>query len=120
MPQRIPPARTTSRGPKRSTRYPEGHQPGFERDEYGKRHLDRSSSPMELGVDRIYEQRPAVLQIRDHGHADDADRQLHPPIRRRLRAQPFLDYRTHILPLAARSPRVQAPDATAVRIVATL
>src|SRR5712671_217997 len=54
---------------------------------------------MELGVDRIYKQRPAVLQIRDHGHADDADHQLHPPVCRRLRAQPFLDDRTHMLPL---------------------
>src|SRR6267378_4803329 len=51
---------------------------------------------MELGVDGVYKQRPAVLQIRDHGHADDADRERHPPIRRRLLGQPFLDYLRHM------------------------
>src|SRR6267378_5852907 len=51
---------------------------------------------MELGVDGVYKQRPAVLQIRDHGHADDADRERHPPIRRRLLGQPFVDYLRHM------------------------
>jgi hypothetical protein len=36
------------------------------------------------------------LQIRDHGHADDADHQLHPPVCRRSFAQFFLDYRSHM------------------------
>ncbi len=56
---------------------------------------------MELGVDWVHKQRPAVLQIGDHGHAGDADRQLHPSVRRRLFAQPFLDYRAHMPSLAA-------------------
>jgi hypothetical protein len=34
-------------------------------------------------VDRVHEQVPAVLQVGDHHHADDADHQLQPTISRR-------------------------------------
>src|SRR5262249_15611112 len=47
-------------------------------DENGKRDLDRGPSPMIFLIDRIDEQRPAVLQVGDHHHADDAENQLSP------------------------------------------
>src|SRR6266508_1902295 len=46
---------------------------------------DRGLGRAVLVGDRIHEQRPAVLQIRDHRHADDAHEQLHPAVRRRAR-----------------------------------
>src|SRR5882762_4146906 len=93
---------------------------------------------MKLGVDGVHKQGPAVLQIGDHGHAEDADHQLHPTVRRRPRAQPFLDYCSYMLLPCANEPlpsrrwtRREPPsrisvlgcgqtDATAARIVATL
>ena len=54
------------------------HQPGFGEHENSKCHLDRWLAPVEFVVDRIDEQRPAVLKIGDHRHADDADDQLPP------------------------------------------
>jgi hypothetical protein len=35
-------------------------------------------------MDRLHEQRPAVLQVGDHHHAGDAHPQLQPPIRHAL------------------------------------
>jgi len=54
------------------------HQPGFHDDEDGERDLDRRAAPMEFRVDRPDEQRPPVLQVGDHHHADDADEKLQP------------------------------------------
>ena len=60
-------------------------EPGFDRDQPGLRHhedregeLDRRAAPVVFRVDRIDEQRPAILQVRDHRHADDAHDELHP------------------------------------------
>src|SRR5262249_39662809 len=53
-------------------------QPGFGDDEDGEGELDRRAAPVILGVDRIDEQRPAVLQVGDHRHADDAHHELEP------------------------------------------
>jgi len=50
-----------------------GHQPGLEQNEYGERDLDGSLGPMVLGPDGPDEQGPAVLQVGDHDHADQAD-----------------------------------------------
>ena len=60
-------------------------EPGFDRDQPGLGHhedregeLDRGAAPVIFRVDRIDEQRPAVLQVRDHRHADDAHDELKP------------------------------------------
>ncbi|MGY4435870.1 hypothetical protein ACVWWO_008347 [Bradyrhizobium sp. F1.13.1] len=55
-----------------------GTSPGFGDDEDGEGELDRGASPMVRVIDRIDEQRPAVLQVGDHRHADDAHDQLEP------------------------------------------
>ena len=60
----------------------ERHQPCLGQHEDGEGHLDRSAAPAILLVDRIDEQRPAVLQVGDHHHADDASTELKPAIRR--------------------------------------
>ena len=54
------------------------HQPGFGQHEDGEGHLDRGAAPVVFLIDRIDEQRPAVLQVGDHHHADDAEDQLTP------------------------------------------
>ena len=54
------------------------HQPGLGQDEDAERHLDRGAAPLIFGIDRQDEQRPAILQVGDHHHAGDAERQLHP------------------------------------------
>src|SRR6516164_8612012 len=54
------------------------NEPGFGDDKDRERELDRGASPVILGIDRIDEQRPAVLQIGDHRHADDAHDELEP------------------------------------------
>ena len=56
------------------------HEPGLDQHEDGEGHLDGLAAPVEFRVDGIDEQRPAVLQVRDARHADDADDQLHPGI----------------------------------------
>src|SRR5439155_698256 len=55
-------------------------QPCFEQDKYGERDLNRSASPVIFRVERIDEQRPSVLQVGDHRHAQNADQQLEPAI----------------------------------------
>ena len=55
-------------------------QPGFHDDEDAEGYLNRRPAPAVLGVDRRDEQRPAVLQIGDHRHADDAACELHPAL----------------------------------------
>ena len=60
------------------------HQPGLRQHEDAERHLDRGPAPVVLLVDRVDEQRPAVLQVGDHHHADDADHELQPTGGRRL------------------------------------
>ncbi|MFK4487820.1 hypothetical protein ABIA45_002898 [Bradyrhizobium sp. USDA 336] len=54
------------------------HQPGLGDDEIGEGELDRGAPPVVGGIDRIDEQRPAILQIGDHRHADDAHAELEP------------------------------------------
>jgi len=53
-------------------------KPGLREHKKCKGQLDCSPAPVVLRVDRIDEQRPAVLKIRDHSHADDAHRELQP------------------------------------------
>ena len=60
-------------------------QVAFDRDEPGLRQhedregeLNRGAAPVVFLIDRPDEQRPPVLQIRDHDHADDAEEQLSP------------------------------------------
>ena len=60
-------------------------EPGFDRDQPGLGHdedregeLDRGAAPVIFRIDRIDEQRPAILQVGDHRHADDAHDQLKP------------------------------------------
>jgi len=67
-------------------------EPGFDRNQPGLRHheqgegeLDRGATPVKFRVDRIDEQRPAILQVCDHRHADETHHQLHPAIIRGLR-----------------------------------
>jgi hypothetical protein len=52
------------------------HQPCLGKHKDAERHLDRGAAPMILLIDRRDEQRPAVLQVGDHHHADDADGEL--------------------------------------------
>src|SRR5262249_60860185 len=56
----------------------EWHEPSLHYDEDRESHLDRRAPPMEFLVERIDEQRPSVLQVCNHHHADDTDRQLQP------------------------------------------
>ena len=53
-------------------------QPSFAQHEHGKGHLDGGAAPAGGVVDRQHEQRPAILQVRNHHHAQDADDQLAP------------------------------------------
>ena len=55
------------------------NQPGLRSDENAECHLDGSGAPVIFLIDRIDEQRPAVLQVGDHHHADDAGDKLAPP-----------------------------------------
>src|SRR6516162_1930431 len=55
------------------------NQPGLRNDENAECHLDGSGAPVIFLIDRIDEQRPAVLQVGDHHHADDAGDKLAPP-----------------------------------------
>jgi hypothetical protein len=64
----------TTLGPYLST----NHQPGLDDDEQREGKLDRGATPVILGVDGIDEQRPSVLQVGDHRHADDAHHELDP------------------------------------------
>ncbi len=56
----------------------ERHQPRLGDDEDRERDLDRGASPVVFLVDRIDEESPAILQVRDHHHADDAEYELSP------------------------------------------
>src|SRR5437868_7844591 len=58
----------------------DGHKPGFRHDEYRERGLDRRLTPMVGVVHRYNEKGPRVLKIGDESHAEDADRELHPPV----------------------------------------
>ena len=57
----------------------ERNQPGLGQNEDREGDLDRGFAPMIFLIDGIDEQRPAVLQVGNHHHADDAGRQLAPP-----------------------------------------
>ena len=58
----------------------DGHEPRLGEDEDGEGDLNGRTPPVVLFVDRVDEQRPAVLEVGDHHHADDAEQQLQPPI----------------------------------------
>src|SRR6185437_16083825 len=47
----------------------ERHQPGLEQHEERKGHLDGRLAPVVVRIDRLDEDGPAVLQVRDHRHA---------------------------------------------------
>ena len=67
----------TIRGPYLSTNQPSiGDQPGFEQHEQREGDLDRRAVPSECLLDVGNEKRPAVLQVGDHHHADNADDEL--------------------------------------------
>ena len=63
-------------------------QPGFERDKDAEGDLDVGDSPAMRHVHRMNEQGPAILQVGDHHHADDADDQLEPTVRCRYGGRP--------------------------------
>ena len=65
------------------------HQPCFGRDEDAERDLNGGGAPMIFLVDRIDEQRPAILQVGDHHHAEDADHELVPASKWRPRGIGF-------------------------------
>ena len=79
MPHRMPPTTTTIRGPNLST-----HQPsmGTSQVSVTTKIVNATwmavQSPVVLGIHGTDEQRPAVLQVGDHRHADDANDQLKP------------------------------------------
>ena len=54
----------------------ERHQPSLGEDEDREGDLDRRAAPVIFLIDRIDEKRPAVLQVGDHHHADDAEDKL--------------------------------------------
>ena len=58
------------------------HQPGFGGDEDAEGNLNCGGAPMVFLIDRIDEERPAILQVGDHHHADDAADELAPSFRR--------------------------------------
>ncbi|MNM98068.1 hypothetical protein D3C81_1105890 [compost metagenome] len=68
------------------------YQPGLRHDEDGECHLDRGAAPVVFIVDRVDEQRPAVLHVGDHRHADHAEDQLHPRRRKARRGLPLLQF----------------------------
>ena len=53
-------------------------QPGFKRDKEAEGDLDVGDGPSMRLFDGVDKQRPAVLQVGDHHHTDDADQQLDP------------------------------------------
>ena len=55
-------------------------EPGFQRDEDAERDLDAADVPGMGFRHRADEVSPAVLEIGDHPHADDADDELHPAV----------------------------------------
>ena len=66
-------------------------QPGLAQDEDGEGDLDRRLAPVMRLIERRDEQRPAVLQVGDHHHADNAEDQLTPArvqCRHHLRGSP--------------------------------
>ena len=72
------------------------HQPCLGEHEDAESDLDGGTVPAELLSDRSHEQCPAVLQVGDHHHADDADDQLQPAVGRRTRGRSLL--RRHDVP----------------------
>ena len=60
-----------------------GNEPGLGEDEDREGPLDRGALPAELLLDRIDEQRPAILQVGDHRHAEHAEKELPPSSERR-------------------------------------
>ncbi len=56
----------------------DGNQPGLNEYKQCEGHLDRGPTPVIFLINRIDEQRPAILEIGNAGHADDADSQLQP------------------------------------------
>jgi hypothetical protein len=58
------------------------HQPSLGGDEDAEGDLDGRGTPVIFLIDRIDEQRPAILQVGDHHHADDAADELSPASRR--------------------------------------
>ncbi len=83
------------------------NQPGLDQNEQSERHLNVFDPPVVLGIDGVDEQCPAVLQIGDAGHADDADDELDPRIAQRrdvdLRfSRGVIGSRVHIVFLFAR------------------
>jgi hypothetical protein len=57
-------------------------EPGLERDEDAERQLDVGDRPTVRLVHRLDKQRPAVLEIGDHHHAEDAEGELRPTVDR--------------------------------------
>src|SRR5262249_45153833 len=56
----------------------DGNQPRLKQNEQGKGDLDLSPLPVERLLDIGHKERPTVLQVGDHHHADDADDELNP------------------------------------------
>src|SRR5437773_353572 len=56
----------------------ERDEPRLRQNEDGERHLNGRPPPVVPVVDRIDEERPTVLEVGDHRHADDAEDQLPP------------------------------------------
>jgi hypothetical protein len=55
-----------------------GREPGVEQDHDAERQLNAGPLPVVLFLHRIDEQGPAILQVGNHHHADDAENQLAP------------------------------------------
>src|SRR5262249_50548608 len=55
------------------------HQPCFGQHEDCEGDLNRRASPVVFLIDRPHKQRPAVLQVGDHHHANDTEDELTPP-----------------------------------------
>src|SRR5215471_13022566 len=84
MANNTPPAHTIALGPKFVDQVTfERYEPRFRKDENCKRELNRRPTPMVFLIDRIDKKRPRVLQISDHRHADDAQKELNPASRPR-------------------------------------
>src|SRR5246127_4753540 len=62
------------------------HQPGLGENENREGDLNSGATPMVLLVDRDDKQSPAILEVGDHHHADDADPELDQTDRRRRRS----------------------------------
>jgi hypothetical protein len=61
----------------------ERRQPSLERDEDAEGDLDIGDGPVMGSMDRMNKQRPTILQVGDHHHADDGEDQLCPAVRLR-------------------------------------